>query len=162
MNRLNDLRDLGIGIIKSIRASLTIYVIVSKNSIKVKNLENGKTASGESHDEFSTDRLLIADPMNAENFAKELINKVADLSDIRTRKLNVICHPIDQILADLSPVEKMIFNDFAYHIGGRYVYLIDNRQELTDIELNEIKTLLNSNYSKSSFKKTDTSTLFAR
>ena len=137
MNRLNDIRDLGLWIIKSIRASITIYVIVSKNSIKVKNLKNGKTASGESQDKFSTDRLLLADPIKAEDFAKELIKEVAESTEIRTRKLKVICQPLDDTLADLSPAEKMIFNDFAYQIGGRHIYLIDDKHELSNIELKE-------------------------
>jgi hypothetical protein len=137
MNRLNDLRNLGLWIIKSMRTSLPIYVLVSKNFIKVKNLKNGKTASGKSQDNFSTDRILLADPITAENFTKELIKQVAQPNEIKTRKLKVICHPLDELIADLSPSEKMTFNDFAYRIGGRYVYLLDGKQELTDSELKE-------------------------
>jgi hypothetical protein len=137
MSLLNDLRDLALWMIKLIRASLPLYVIVSRNSIKVKNLKNGKTASGVSQDKFSTDRLLIADPIKAEKIAKDLINQVAKANELRTRKLKIICHPIDEVLRDLSPAEKMIFNDFAFQIGGRQIYLVDKKQELTETELKE-------------------------
>ena len=140
MNALNDLINFGLWIIKALRTSLPIYVIVYKNSIKVKNIKSGKTASGKSEDKFSTERLLIADPIKAENLTKGLIKKVAQLAELKTRNLKVICHPLDSILADLSPAEKMIFHDFAYQIGGRYVYLIENKQELTDFELKEKTT----------------------
>ena len=138
MTILSDLIDLGFWIIKLVRTSVTIYVVVSRNFIKVKNLENGKVALIDSEIEFSSERLLIANPIVAEMVAKKLIEKLFKPTELKTRKLNVICHPIDDILAELTPAEKMIFNDFGYQIGGGLVKLIEGKQEKTPIELKEL------------------------
>ena len=61
------------------------------------------------HDlEFSSNRLLIADPLKAEIFA----------TDLKTRNLKILCQPVDKELGQLSSAEKMIFTDFLYNIGG--------------------------------------------
>ena len=138
MYRLDDIKDLGLWVIRLFRKPLTIYVIVSKNWIQVKNLSNGKTVSGQCTDKFSTNRLLIADSIKAENFTKNLIKQVVNSTEISTRKLKLICHPIDDQLADLAPVEKMIFNDFAFQLGGSQIKLIEGEKELTDEELIEL------------------------
>ncbi|MBS1979421.1 MAG: hypothetical protein JST46_18770 [Bacteroidetes bacterium] len=135
MNRLNDLYDLGLWIIRNFRTPISVYIIVSKNYIKVVSLENGLAASGDAEREFSTSRLLIADPIIAEKLATELLNRVCSATQLKTRSLNVICHPLDNELSNLSPAEKMIFTDFAFQIGGRHVRLIDDGKELTFEEL---------------------------
>lgn len=135
MNVFDDIKGVIIGLIKLFRTPLPIYLIVYKNDIKVVNIKNGKIASGKNQVFFSSDRLLIADLMKAEKLALELINQIVDLSDLKTRNLKIVCHPIDNVLAELSPTEKMIFNDFVCNIGGRFVYLIDDKNELSEIEL---------------------------
>jgi hypothetical protein len=135
MNLFKDFYDFGIWIIKILRTPIPVYIIVSRDYIKVINLENGQTASEFSERKFSTSRLLIADTIVAENFAMVLLNRVCSATQLRTRSLKVVCHPLDNELSNLSPVEKMIFTDFVVQIGGRHIRIISNEKELTVSEL---------------------------
>ena len=135
MNRLEDLYDLGRWIIKVFRPHISVYIVVSKNFIKVTNIENGQTASGNAGKEFSTSRLLIADPIIAEKLTLEFLNRVCSAMELKTRSLKVVCHPLDNEIGNLSPAEKMIFQDFAFQIGGRYIRIINGDKELTLKEL---------------------------
>lgn len=135
MNLFKDFYDLGLWIIHKLRPPIPVYIIVSRDYIKVINLENGQTASEISERIFSTSRLLIADTIVAEKFAAELLNRVCSAIQLRTRSLKVVCHPLDNELSNLSPVEKMIFTDFVFQIGGRHIRIISNEKELTVSEL---------------------------
>ena len=108
MNRLNDIYNLVLSTIKLIRPSISVYIIVSRNFIKITNLENEKSASAISEKEFSTSRLLVADTIIAEKLAKELLNQVCTLTQLKTRSLKVFCQPLDKELGNLSPVEQPV------------------------------------------------------
>ena len=114
---------------------LTLYLVVYKNSMKVKNLENGIVASGNSELAYSSSRLLIADPIIAESFAKVLLKQVYSSIEQRTRTVRIVCHPFDKDLSELSPAEKMIFTDFVNNIGGHEIILANSDKEMTDEEL---------------------------
>ncbi len=135
MNRLKDIYNFGLWIVKIFRPPISVYLIVSKNYIKVTNLENKQTASVGSEKEFSTSRLLIAYPIIAEKLATELLSRVCSSTQLKTRNLKIICHPLDNEFSNLSPAENMIFMDFAYQIGGRYIRIINDDKELTLKEL---------------------------
>jgi len=135
MNLFKDFYDLVLWIINKLRPPIPVYIIVSRDYIKVINLENGQTASEFSERKFSTSRLLIANTIVSENFAAELLNRVCSAIQLRTRSLKVVCHPLDNELSNLSPVEKMIFTDFVFKIGGRHIRIISNEKELTVSEL---------------------------
>lgn len=140
MNRLKDLFDLGLWIIKIFRTPHSVYIVISKNFIKVVNIENGQNASSNAETEFSNSRLLIADSIIAEKMASDLLSRVFSTKQLKTRSLIVVCHPLDSEIGNLSPVEKMILNDFAFQIGGSQIQIITDNKELT---WQELKTKLN-------------------
>lgn len=135
MNIVNDIKSIGLWIIRMFRRRLTLYLVVYKNSMKVKNLENGMIASGNSELAYSNSRLLIADPFVAESFAKVLLKQVYSSIEQRTRTVRIVCHPIDKDLSELSPAEKMIFTDFVKNIGGHEIIMANSDKEMTDEEL---------------------------
>lgn len=83
MNRLNDLLELVFWLIKKFRRPISIYIVVSKNSMTVNNLDNGKSASENSGIQFSSQRLLIADPLEAEKVASNLLLQVSSFSQFK-------------------------------------------------------------------------------
>jgi hypothetical protein len=136
MSRLNDIYNFGLSAIKIFRPSISVYIIISRNFIKITNLENEKYVSANSIKEFSTSRLLIADTIIAEKLAKDLLSQVCSMTQLKTRTLKVFCQPLDVELGNLSPVETMIFTDFAFQIGGRQIKIIKDNRELTLQEIN--------------------------
>ena len=135
MNILNDIKNIGLWLIRMFRSRLTLYLVVYKNSMKVKNLENGMVASGNSELAYSSSRLLIADPIVAESFAKVLLKQVYSSIEQSTRTVRIVCHPFDKNLSELSPAEKMIFTDFVNNIGGHEIIIANSDKEMTDEEL---------------------------
>ena len=135
MTRLNDIKLLGLWLIKSLRSPLSFYVVLKRDFLKITNLANGKVEESNNLN-FSSRRLLIADPIKAEEAAKTLLERISSKADLGTRTKRILCHPIDNEFSEMSPAERMILNDFAHQIGGSYVKIIDANDELTQ---NEIK-----------------------
>ena len=128
-----DLFNLILWSIKFVRPTLSIYLIVSKDSMKFVSLEDDQVFHGTS--KFSSERLLIADPIEAEKLGFELLGKLFRPVELKTKNLKVFCHPLDSKLGDLSQSELMIFRDFSHRIGGKNVCLMSEEHELSPAEL---------------------------
>lgn len=119
--------------------SHVIYVRLMKNRLEIKHLKTGKTLERTAETPFSNERLLITDPSKAESFAKELIAELLELNKkLLDRALTVVLQPVEPAFSEITPVEKMIYQDFAMYIGAKKYYLVEHRRRLTDEEVKEI------------------------
>ena len=84
---------------------------------------------------FSTNRLIIADPIKAESFAKELLREVYSTSEMNTRRLHILCHLIADDTDEFSLAEKMMFNDFILQVGAQSGTIIIAQKDLSAEEL---------------------------
>lgn len=116
-----------------------IYIRMTPNALEIKHIKSGNTLTRKAETPFSNERLLITDPLIAEPFTKsliaELLNSKKKLLD---RKLTVVLQPMHPAIEVFTPVEQMIFQDFAYQIGGKCYFLVDHSRRLTDEEVTEI------------------------
>jgi hypothetical protein len=103
--------------------------------MKIVNLHNQQIAFENASQEFSSDRLLIAEPIVAESLGIKLLNQVCSTTDLKTKSLKVVCHRIDKEFHPLSTAERMILNDFVNQIGGNEIVLLDETVELSAEEL---------------------------
>ena len=135
MNRLQDIKHLFFWFIKLFRPRRTVYLVIKPNFIKVYNFENGKTISKSANQRFSSNRLIIADPIQAELLAKKLLRELYSTSEINTRRLHILLHPIADDMDEFSLAEKMMFNDFILQVGAQSGKIITSQKELSAEEL---------------------------
>lgn len=116
-----------------------LYIRLKKNHLEIKHTKSGNFIEGTSEKAFSNDRLLIADYMVAEAYAKELIAELLNSKrKLLDRALTIVLQPADESIADITPSEKRIYNDFAHFIGAKYYYLVEHQRRLSDEEVREI------------------------
>ena len=110
----------------------------------MENLSNGKILSKTSNEDFSSDRLLIADCKIAEKLSREMLKDICN-NDLQSRSISIILHPLEKGFGKIYPVEKMIYRDFIHWIGGHEVVFEDSIAKLDKRNLEErIRTMPNN------------------
>ena len=140
-----DLLYIGLWILKLFRNPINIYIVVYKDKIKIISLDTDKEIISNKNVTFSSSRMLIATPLTIEKLGNELFKKLYPSIDIKTRKIKILCQPIDEILSELSQSEKMIFEDFLMQIGGNQTRIISDKNELS---LTQAKTRINKEFNR--------------
>jgi hypothetical protein len=97
--------------------------------LEVYNVKTGQTIKLKSEEPFSTNRLLIANNIIAENLGKQIMNKICG-RDLKFSPVFLIIHPLEVGFDDVSPVEKMIYNDFGVILGAREVAIEESLEKL--------------------------------
>lgn len=116
-----------------------LYIRLKKNHLEIKHIKSGKTIKGSSEKPFSNERLLIADYLIAEAYAKELIAELLNSKrKLLDRALTIVFQPADESIPDITPSEKRIYVDFASFIGAKYYYLVEHKRRLLDEEVREV------------------------
>ncbi|MFD2033599.1 hypothetical protein ACFSKL_02295 [Belliella marina] len=137
-SRLEDIKALFYFMVRLFRSKLIIYVVISRNQLEMHNLKTGQTIKLRSEVPFSTNRLLIANNMVAENLGKQIMNKICG-RDLKLSPVFMIIHPLEVGFDDVSPVEKMIYNDFGTILGAREVIIEESLEKLNKESLVRIK-----------------------
>lgn len=115
----------------------TVYIRLYVNKIELRHLDEDQNISRSCSNHFSNERLLIANVSNAIKFIKELLTEIHNERLIKSA-LVVLIQPMEKIEGGLSEVEKMIFNDLVEQIGGRYSFIHETQEKLSD---KEVRTL---------------------
>ena len=113
-----------------------IYIRIFKNQMEVKNVDTGKTIKRKAINNFSNDRLLISDFVNAENLMRSLIEEVSS-SKFFKPSLKILLQPVDDNIKEITPVEHRTYLDSAEHAGGAHVIVYDKQEMLTDQQVLE-------------------------
>lgn len=124
-------------IIRLFREKRFVYLVLTKNKIEITHLKSGRTIAYHSDQPFSTDRLLIADNVFAENLGRAMMKNLCG-KDLTMRAVWVLIHPMELGFHEISLVEKMIYNDFSKMIGASGVVIVDSDKKLEGSELNNI------------------------
>lgn len=96
-----------------------IYVRISRNLFRVKNLKSGQEAQGIPDKPFSTSRLLVGNFESAQRALKTTVEKVGGTSFLASP--NILMHPLEMVEGGLSQVEDRIFQELAIGCGARKV-----------------------------------------
>lgn len=129
-------RSLLNSVVSSFLPKSTVYLKLMKNRLELTHIESGKTLSGTAAIPFSNDRLLIADHLSAERFAKELLAELL----VHRKKLfqgavRIVLQPIDAEITEITAVERMIYQDFAFHAGARYIWVCEHQRPMSAEEV---------------------------
>lgn len=115
----------------------TVYIRLFENKIELHYLSSGQIITRTAVQPFSNERLLIASFNNAEALIREILTEIQG-KKLLTSPLIVLLQPMEKIEGGISEVEKMVFQDLAMHIGGKYYFLHETQELLTDAEVRRI------------------------
>jgi rod shape-determining protein MreB and related proteins len=96
-----------------------IYVRVTRNLFRVKNLKSGQEAQGVPEAPFSTTRLLVGNFESAQSTLKAALAQVGSGSFLVSP--NVLMHPLEMVEGGLSQIEERIFQELAVGAGAKKV-----------------------------------------
>lgn len=113
--------------------SNTIYVRVSKNRFRVKNIGTGAEADVTPTPGFTTTRLLVGQFREAQTALKEAMGKVI-AKGLFTASPGVVIQPLEMTDGGLSEIEERIFRELAVGAGAAKV-VVWLGHELSDPEV---------------------------
>ena len=108
-----------------------IYVRVFLDSIELRHVTKEMTIKRKAINKFSSERLLIADFLNANNFIRELLDEIEGKKTFK-RALNAVIQPMEKKEGGLSQVEQRAFYDLMEQAGAVRVEIYEKDDLLTD------------------------------
>jgi hypothetical protein len=115
--------------------SSTVYVRVSKNRFRLKNVGTGAEADVMATPGFTTTRLLVGQFRAAQNQLKEAMGKVIGRG-LFTASPRVVIQPLEMTDGGLSEIEERVFRELAVGAGAAKV-VVWLGHELSDSEVKE-------------------------
>ncbi len=114
-----------------------LYIGIYKNRFEVLDLSSNERFISSNHFNFSSNRLAIADFLQAEKALRSAVSplikqhkKIGFISPT----LTLVFQQFDLVEGGLSDVEKRALRDLGEHLGGRYIYITDSTRPLTPTE----------------------------
>jgi rod shape-determining protein MreB and related proteins len=111
---------------------IDIYVRITRDLLRVKNLKSGKEVQGIPEVPFSTTRLLVGHFESAERTLKAAVAQVGGSSFMLSPK--VLMHPLEMVEGGLSQIEQRVLHELAIGAGGKKVVVFVG-PELADREV---------------------------
>lgn len=107
------------------------YLRVFRDKIEVRNVKAGKEELHTVTNNFSNDRMLVAD---FETFESEIRNALKKFQKGRflTPSMKLIFQPMEENVSNYSQVEIRSFRDSCEHTGAKEVFLYFGKDKLTD------------------------------
>ncbi len=115
----------------------TIYIRLFENKVELRYLSKNQTITRIAENKFSNERLLIASFNNAEALIREILTEIQG-KRLLTPLLVVLLQPMEKIEGGISEVEKRVFQDLAMQVGGKYYFLHETPELLSDSQVREI------------------------
>ena len=110
-----------------------IYVRVSKNRLRLKNIDTGAEADVMPTPGFTTTRLLVGHFRGAQTALKEAIRKVIG-KGLFTASPGVVIQPLEMTEGGLSEIEERVLRELAAGAGAAKV-VVWLGHELSDSEV---------------------------
>src|SRR5688572_19638639 len=95
-----------------------IYVCITRNLFRVKNVKSGQEAQGVPETPFSTTRMLVGHFESAERTLKAAVARVRGGSFLAP---NVLMHPLEMVEGGLSQIEERVLLELAKGAGANKV-----------------------------------------
>ena len=114
-------------------SSNAIYVRVSKNRFRLKNIGTGAEAETTPNPGFTTSRLLVGGFRVAQAALKEAMGRVMG-KGLFAGSPSVVIHPLEMIDGGLSEIEDRVFRELALGAGAAKV-VVWVGHELSDHEV---------------------------
>jgi hypothetical protein len=110
-----------------------VYVRVSKNRLRLKNIDSGAEADVMSTPGFTTTRLLVGQFRGAQTALKEAMGKVIG-KGLFAGSPGVVIQPLEMTEGGLSEIEERVFRELAIGAGAAKV-IVWLGHELSDSEV---------------------------
>lgn len=111
-------------------------MILSPNSVQIKNFETGESISKKAIIPFSNERLIIADFVIAEEFSRSVLDEFLNQKNkIFRRSLKVVLQIRDKEKPIVTNVENRIYQDLVAYVGASHYWLIEHQNEISDEEI---------------------------
>lgn len=94
-----------------------LYVRISRNLVRVKNLKSGAEASAMADQPFSSVRLLVGDFAAAQQTLKAALAQAGAGSFLA--KPSLLMHPLELVEGGLSQIEERVLMELAMGAGAR-------------------------------------------
>src|SRR4051812_28345516 len=117
-------------------SSNTIYVRVSKNKFRLKNVDSGQEHQAESPSPFTTNRLLVGQFDVAEQTLRRAFSNVVS-KGVFASAPNVVMHPLEMVEGGLSEVEERVFRELAVGAASAKKVVVWTGHELSGAEIKE-------------------------
>jgi len=93
-----------------------IYVRITRNRFRVKNLKSGQEAEGAPETPFSTSRTLVGHFESAQRTLKSVVAQVTSFL-----APNLLMHPLEMVESGLSQIEERVLLELAKGAGANKV-----------------------------------------
>lgn len=114
----------------------TVLIQLYRNRVVIRNIDLGITIDRTCSGKFSNPRMVLADFRVAEEFTRSLLREMSQKRFAPPMK--VLVQPMELVDGGISPVEQRSFNDFAQHLGAKYVFLHLTQEPLSDQRVLEL------------------------
>ena len=111
-----------------------IYVRITRNLLRVKNLKSGQEIQLAPEHPFTTTRMLVGDFTSADHAMKKALAQVGANSFLASAR--VLLHPLEMIEGGLSEIESRILMELAIGSGAKKA-IVHVGPELGDAEVSE-------------------------
>lgn len=112
-----------------------VYIRLFENKVELRYLDQTITRTADKN--FSNERLLLAATTIAEAFIKKILAEIQGTRLIPST-LVVLLQPMEKIEGGIAEVERMILRDLAMQIGGKYCFIHETQELLTDEQVREL------------------------
>jgi rod shape-determining protein MreB and related proteins len=115
-------------------SSNTIYVRVSKNKFRLKNIDSGQEQTAEPLSPFTTSRLLIGQFDVAEKTLKHAFTSIVSRG-LFASSPRVVMHPLEMVEGGLAEVEERVMRELAIGAASAQKVVVWTGHELSDAEI---------------------------
>lgn len=123
---------------------LPVYIKIFSNKIEVTDLKTGNSLIKVAVDQFSNERLVIANFQNAETLLRSALKELLKLRSFLQPSLKVVIQQMEKLEEGLSQVEIRALRDIAEMAGASHVTVIGHAKPLSQYEaLLEIAAIRN-------------------
>jgi hypothetical protein len=111
--------------------SIPFYVKLYKNKIEIVRLDDRNALTREASDNFSNERLIVADFSKFEHFLRSTLKELLPKTFLLQPTLKLLFHVMEDLEGELSTVEKRVLLDSGEHAGGKIVRVYQGKHELS-------------------------------
>lgn len=111
-----------------------VYLKIFENKMELVNLRSSETFTGVPLQNFSTQRLLLANFNHAEELARRLVREAR----LQNKRIKVLVHPMHIAEEGISEIEKRALRDLAEQMGASSVLIVTEQKQLSLEEVKEI------------------------
>ena len=115
-------------------SSRTYYIRITKWLLEIRNVDTDARLSKKVSEDFSNDRMLLADFDSFKNQLRDLVEEFEG-KHLFLPQRTIIFHPIEDSISEFSSVEKRSFRDACEYAGAKEIYMVFGEQDLSNSQI---------------------------